>query len=111
MVRRSASENFFEQDRNAEREPVCPLCLHAYDRRELTKHHLVPKSRGGRETVLLCRPCHRQLHATFSEKELERHYPTVESLNAAEALQPYLSWVRRRKPTKRVAVRTSKRRR
>ena len=90
---------------------VCPLCLHGYDRREVTKHHLVPKSRGGRETVLLCRACHRQLHATFTEKELERQYPTVESLAGAEDLQPYLNWVRRRKPTKRVAVKTAKRRR
>lgn len=101
----------FEGYVRMDEEPICPLCLHGYDRRELTKHHLVPKSRGGRETVLLCRPCHRQLHATFSEKVLERHYPTVESLNAAEELQPYLAWVRRRKPTKRIAVRTSNRKR
>lgn len=90
---------------------TCPLCLHGYDRRELTKHHLVPKSRGGRETVLLCRACHRQLHATFTEKELERRYPTVASLLDAEELRPYLSWVRRRKPTKRVAVKAAKRKR
>ena len=108
MVRRCET---FEGFREADQTPTCPLCRHAYDRRDLTKHHLVPKSRGGRETVLLCRPCHRQLHATFSEKELERRYPTVESLDAAEELQPYLNWVRRRKPTKRIAVRTSKRRR
>ena len=90
---------------------LCPLCGHPWSRRELTRHHLVPKSRGGREIILLCRPCHRQLHALFTEKELERHYPTVESLLAAEALQPYLHWARRRKPTKSVKVKTSKRKR
>ncbi len=70
---------------------VCPLCLHGYERRALTKHHLVPKCRGGVATVLLCRPCHRQLHATYTEKELERRYPTVEALVAAEELQPYVA--------------------
>lgn len=95
-----------------EDDPItCPLCLHGYERRELTKHHLVPKSRGGVMTVLLCRPCHRQLHATYTEKELERKYPTVEALTEAEELQPYLTWVRRRKPRKRIAVKTAKRKR
>ena len=94
-----------------EDEIPCPLCRHGYGRRELTKHHLVPKSRGGRETVLLCRPCHRQLHAVYTEKELERRFPTVEALSAAEQLQPYLAWVRRRKPTKHVAVKPAKRKR
>lgn len=89
----------------------CPLCLHPYDRRELTRHHLVPKSRGGRETILLCRPCHRQLHAVYTEKELERRFPTVELLLSAEELQPYLVWVRRRKPAKRIATRTARRKR
>ncbi|HEX6987655.1 MAG TPA: hypothetical protein VF170_19910, partial [Planctomycetaceae bacterium] len=60
---------------------------------------------------LLCRPCHRQLHATFTEKELERRFPTVEALTRAEELRPYLDWVRRRKPTKRLAVRTANRKR
>lgn len=90
---------------------ACPLCRHGYARRELTKHHLVPKSRGGKETVLLCRPCHRQLHAIYTEKELERRFPTVDALLAAEELQPYFAWVRRRKPTKHVAVKTAKRKR
>lgn len=89
----------------------CALCWHEYERNELTKHHTVPKSRGGTETVLLCKPCHRQVHATFSEKELERSYGTVELLAAAEELQPFLAFIRKRKPTKRVRVSTSKRRR
>ena len=37
--------------------------------------------------------------------------PTVEALSAAEELQPYFAWVRRRKPTKHVAVKPAKRKR
>ena len=49
----------------------CPLC-----RRKLVggsnvnQHHLVPRSRNGRDTVVLHRICHAAIHATLSEKEL-----------------------------------------
>lgn len=90
---------------------VCPICRHEWQRRELTRHHLVPKCRKGKITVLLCRNCHRQVHALFSEKVLERRYGTLDLLLEAEELQPWITWVRRRKPAGRVAVRTSRRRR
>lgn len=92
-------------------DPACVICRHDYERRELTKHHLVPKSRKGRKTVLVCRPCHRQIHALYTEKELERDYGTLEELLQADELQPWIRWVRRRKPQGRVAVRTSRRKR
>lgn len=90
---------------------ACPICLHEYARGELTKHHVVPKSRGGRETVLVCRPCHSQIHAIFSEKELAREYGTIEDLLAAEAFRSWVTWSRRRKPTRRIRVKRSRRRR
>ena len=88
--------------------PRCELCRHEYERRELTKHHVVPKSRGGTDTVLLCRPCHKQVHALFTEKELEAEYDTLAKLEAAEALQPFLRFIRKRKPTKKIGVKTAK---
>ena len=88
--------------------PRCALCHHAYDARDLTKHHVVPKSRGGTDTVPLCKPCHKQVHALFTERELEERYGTVELLESAEALQPFLRFIRKRKPTKKIGVRTAK---
>lgn len=88
----------------------CPICLHEYDRDELTKHHLVPKSRKGRETVLICVPCHKQIHAIFSEKELERRFNTIDSLVEAEEFRSWVGWIRKRKPTARISVRRSARR-
>jgi hypothetical protein len=92
-------------------ERVCPICQHEYAPKELTKHHLVPKSRNGKITVPLCRPCHRQIHALFTEKELEENFGTLEALLAAEALAPWIAWIRRRKPTAHVKTKTSKRKR
>ena len=40
---------------------VCPICLHEYAAGEMNKHHLVPKSRKGKVTILVCRNCHRKL--------------------------------------------------
>ena len=60
----------------------CPLC----DRPNYhpTDHHLVPKSRGGTVTATLCRDCHKAIHSTFSNKELERKYNNVDALMTHE---------------------------
>ena len=94
---------------NASASDHCPICRHEYAQTELTKHHLVPKSRRGIETVLICRNCHRQIHALYTEKELEREFGTLETLLTAGKMQPWISWVRKRKPSGRVRTKTSQR--
>lgn len=74
----------------------------------MTKHHLVPKSRGGTDTELICRPCHAQIHAVYTERELADDFSTLEDLRTAPKLQKWMRFIRKRKPTGRVAVRTSK---
>ena len=69
----------------------CPLC--GRDNYHPTDHHMVPKSRGGRVTETLCRDCHRAIHATFSNKELETTYNTVESLMAHEAFARQIRFI------------------
>lgn len=74
--------------------------------RLITLHHLLPKQKGGKAEHRrpMCKPCHRQVHATFSNAELARRYPTIEQLRAAEPLQPFLEWVRRQRPDRNFAV-------
>ena len=90
---------------------VCPICEHEYARRELTRHHLIPKCRKGREIVLLCRSCHSMIHATWSEKELERNFPTLEALLDSDELRPWIRWIRRHRPNGRVRVKQNRQRR
>jgi hypothetical protein len=52
------------------------------------------KSRGGVETVVLHRICHRQVHAVLTETELEPHYSTIESLKRHPELFRFLAWVK-----------------
>ncbi len=76
----------------------CPLCKRNMLLCNLTKHHLVPKSRGGKTTEKICRTCHRQLHALFTNKELARELNSVEALKENKDVQKYLSWVKNRNP-------------
>ncbi|HEV8291558.1 MAG TPA: HNH endonuclease signature motif containing protein [Tepidisphaeraceae bacterium] len=78
----------------------CKLCHREVPAALITLHHLQPRSRGGKpeQRIALCKPCHKQLHATFSNIELEKVYPTLEALRAAPKLQPFLKWIRKQKP-------------
>ncbi len=86
----------------------CDLCGRLVPRRLITLHHLLPKQKGGRPEHRrpLCKPCHKQVHATFGNADLARRYATIEQLRSAELLQPFLAWVRRQRPdrTFRTAV-------
>lgn len=61
-------------------------------------HHLLPRSQGGRETVMLHRICHRKIHAELSEKELARAYTSLEALRAHPAIADFIRWVARKPP-------------
>lgn len=76
--------------------PVCPLCCRSVPPAQQDAHHLVPRSEGGRETVILHRICHRQVHALFTENELARQYATPQALLAHPRIQAFVQWVRRK---------------
>jgi hypothetical protein len=59
---------------------VCALCERSIPPALRDAHHLVPKSRGGVDTVFLHRACHKQVHALFTETELARYYSTTQAL-------------------------------
>jgi hypothetical protein len=78
----------------------CGLCRRRIPDEGLTdpqavqEHHLRPERRAESPTVMLCRPCHKQVHALFTNEELREDYDTVERLRGADRLQDYLSWIR-----------------
>ncbi len=85
------------------REPataVCSLCEREVPREMITLHHLKPRQTGGRaeHRTPICRPCHKQLHAVFSNKHLAREMDSLDRLKSAPQLQPFLSWIRKQKP-------------
>lgn len=75
----------------------CALCG-----RELAmpydEHHIVPKSRGGRDTVLLHRICHSKIHNVFNNKELQHEYNTIDKLREHAEIQKFINWLKRKPP-------------
>ena len=98
----------------------CELCGRMVH--EVTKHHLIPRTRHSnkknkkdfsREDVvsrlaLFCRPCHKQIHAVLTEKQMERDYNTIEALQAQEEIARFINWIKDKPADAHITVRDSK---
>jgi hypothetical protein len=73
---------------------VCALCDRAIPPALRDAHHLVPKSRGGVETVFMHRACHKQIHAMFTETELARSYSSAQALRVHPEMARFIHWVK-----------------
>ena len=73
----------------------CELCLR--DNVERTIHHLTPREFGGgpEETAKLCIPCHKQIHALYSNSELAIRLNTIERLQDDPEMKKYLNWIKK----------------
>ena len=99
---------------------TCELC--GREVAEITKHHLIPQTRHKNKKnkkdferkevkdriAWLCGPCHNQVHATISEKELERAYNTIEALQNHPQLTKWIEWISKRPDGTKVPVRKRK---
>jgi len=76
---------------------TCPLCNRPLGT-NYNKHHLIPKTFGGKITIEMHKICHRKLHATFSEREMQHYYNTIEHLCEHEDIQKFIKWVSKKHP-------------
>ncbi|MDX1580706.1 MAG: HNH endonuclease [Alphaproteobacteria bacterium] len=76
---------------------TCALCGRPFGRQK-QRHHLIPRLKGGKETVDLHPICHRKIHSLFTEAELARHYSTIEALQAHPEIAKFINWVKNRPP-------------
>jgi hypothetical protein len=83
----------------------CALCGREVER--VTRHHLVPRTRHANkknkklfdrkeihDTVDLCSPCHKNIHAHLTEKQLEREYNSLELLASHPDVARFTEWIR-----------------
>lgn len=72
---------------------ICELCNRTVS--SITKHHLIPLEKGGKkfETLSLCRTCHNQIHALFTNRELAVYYHTLESLKRDQKIIKFLRFI------------------
>jgi hypothetical protein len=82
---------------------ICNLCDRPFRRPALTKHHCLPRAKGGtkEDVELLCPQCHGMVHATFTNATLAALYPTVAKLREAPELEKFLRWVQKQPPSRR----------
>lgn len=79
---------------------TCALCRRIVpderipDPQVVQEHHLRPEERAESPTVMLCRPCHKQIHALFTNEELRESYDTIQALRDADRLDEYIEWIR-----------------
>ncbi len=90
---------------------LCGLCSRPLGEDRIQFHHLLPKSKGGKDTVPIHQICHRHVHATFTEKELAKLYSTFEALLTNEQVQSFVKWVAKKDPAYYDSSDTSKRKR
>jgi hypothetical protein len=98
----------------------CELCGRSGVRIE--RHHLIPKTRHANKKnkkrfdrrevheriAMLCRPCHKTVHATLTEKQLEQEFNTLQALRSDPDLAGFVKWVRRQPPGAHVTVRSTR---
>lgn len=77
--------------------PRCFLCGRPLGRK-IEWHHVVPKSRGGRDTEPVHPICHRTIHASLSNKQLEREYSSADALRAHPEIATFIGWVAGKHP-------------
>lgn len=78
---------------------TCPICGRPLGTVRISKHHLIPKCKKGKEVALLHDICHTKIHHTFTENELEHYYNTAERLVEHSEMQSFIKWVRKKEPS------------
>lgn len=73
----------------------CVFCGMDVSTRE---HHIIPKSKGGKETVSSCETCESFIHKTWSHNELRDTYNNVKTILNNEKFQKFLKWRRKQSP-------------
>ncbi len=73
---------------------TCAICHTITESDVTTKHHVLPKSKGGRhkETIICCPDCGKQVHILFNEKELASM--SLDELLKTEEMIKYIKWKR-----------------
>ena len=84
-VEYSCIENAFEV--------LCPICKREVPEGKWEKHHLVPKSKDGVETIRICNCCADHIHKVLTLNELRDKYNTLEKLTSHSLIIKWVKWV------------------
>ncbi|WP_409294784.1 HNH endonuclease [Peribacillus sp. SCS-26] len=96
---------------NKNRIGTCELC--GREEVETTVHHLTPKEMGGTflPSAYLCIPCHKQIHALYTNEELAARLNTIGKLQGDDSIRSFLKWIKKQPPGRMPKIRKAKSRR
>ena len=79
---------------------TCSICSRPLGKENISKHHLIPKSRGGKgsELIEIHNICHQKIHSVFTLKELRDEFNTIEKLVEHEEIAKFIKWVSKKVP-------------
>ena len=72
---------------------TCPICNRPMTGDFIQEHHLIPRTFKGREVIRLHKICHQKLHSVFTEREMLKHYHTIERIISHEEIMKFINWV------------------
>lgn len=86
---------------------TCELCER--ENIVLTKHHLLPREEGGRVEHIanICEACHKQIHNTYTNKELAIRLDSIGKLKDDEKISKYLKFIRKQPSSKKIKSKKS----
>lgn len=87
--------------------PLCFLCGRPLGRR-VERHHVVPKSRGGRETAPIHAICHRTIHRHLTNQQIARDYSSAEAIRTHPEIARFIAWVADKDPDFHAPTRRSR---
>jgi DNA-directed RNA polymerase subunit N (RpoN/RPB10) len=89
----------------------CLICGRITPKEFQEKHHLTPKAKGGKNTILVCCSCGDMVHKLFTNKELARKYNTLEAILLNEDVQNWVNWVNKKPEDFTICMKNKKRKR
>jgi len=79
---------------------ICPVCNRETPEIYQEHHHLIPKAKKGKETILVCVDCGDMIHQLIPLSELKNEYNTLEKLITFEPLIKWGKWANKKKSFK-----------
>ena len=85
-------------DKDDDSRRVCPLCEREIPPRLESRHHLIPKLKGGKRgpVAILHRACHSKIHGVLTEAQLAREFDTVDKLKQHPEIATFVRWISKR---------------
>lgn len=92
---------------------ICPICDRAMydDAKSINRHHFLPKSKGGKEQEFLHKVCHDQIHALWSNAQLEREFSDPQVIKKSGLMVGFLNWIKKKDPLFYLKTKKSKHKR